>query len=115
MWVLLSGAGSHARSDAFVGTRPPGSLTWNEFQASLSLARQFNWALPYMGAAYSLIDGEIGIDGREAEFTDPGGLIFAGIDFILPSRYILTLQADGRVGGTNHELSFMLGLSQGSR
>jgi len=115
MWVILTGAGTHAKSDALVGTRAPSALTWNEFQASLSLAKQFDFALPYVGVTYSVIDGQMGIDGREVEFTDPGSLFFAGIDFILPDQYVLTLQGDARIGGTGHEISFTLGLSQRSR
>lgn len=114
--VMLTASGSHMRTEDFVGSRTPKELCWNELQTGVSLARRYRFALPYVGCSYSLVDGELTWSGGESQdFQDPGGVAFTGIDFSLPSRYVLSFQIRGRIGGNWDEMSFLIGLSQSAK
>ena len=108
--------GSHYEAEEFVGSSPPSDLIWNEVQSTLAVMKGYGFAFPYVGAAYSLVDGEMRWNGQNSEdFRDPGGLLFAGADFSLPNRYVISIEVNGRVGGTWDEISFSVGLSQGTK
>ena len=108
--------GAHVETEEFRGERPPTDLVWNELQSSISIVRGYGFAFPYVGASYSVVDGELTWNGGSTEdFRDPGGLLFAGVDFALPSRYRLSFEVNGRVGGTFDEISFSVGLSQSTK
>ena len=111
--AFLTAHGSHLQAKEFVGSVRPEKLSWNEFQMAVSVAKKYGFAFPYVGVLYSLVDGELMLAGGDGpDFQDPGALAFAGIDFSLPSRYALTFEVRGRLGGDTDEISFSIGLSQ---
>lgn len=112
----LTLSGSHLRNDSFVGSKSPSEMIWNELQLAGSLGKTFGFAFPYLGLAYSLVDGDMDWEGGVSQgFRDPGGLAFAGVDFSLPSFYMLSVEVGGRVGGNYDEIIFSFGLSQRSK
>lgn len=114
--LLLTTNGSVLQTEEFVGSAPPSDFTWNEFQLAISVAKGFGFTFPYLGVSYSVVDGELTWDGGGAgDFRDPGGFVFAGIDFSLPSRYVLTIEMNGRIGGGLDEASFCVGISQSTK
>ena len=114
--VLLTVSGLHLPTEDFTGSKTPAELYWNEFQSAVCLGKRYGFALPYVGLSYSLVDGELDwMSGEPQDFRDPGGLAFAGIDFSLPSRYMLSFELNGRIGGAWDEVSFSVGLSQGTQ
>jgi hypothetical protein len=114
MTILATVNGSHIESEKFVGSSPPSDLIWNEVQSTVAVMKGYGFAYPYVGASYSLVDGELNYE-RSESFRDPGGLLMAGIDFSLPSRYMLSIEVNSRIGGTWDEISFSVGLSQGTK
>lgn len=114
MTILATVNGSHMESENFVGSSPPSDLVWNEVQSTVAVMKGYGFAYPYVGASYSLVDGELNY-GSSEDFRDPGGLLLAGVDFSLPSRYMLSIEVNSRIGGTWDEISFCVGLSQGTK
>ena len=116
MTGLLTLSGAHMRNSHFVGSKYPSKMIWNELQLAASLGKTYGFATPYVGLAYSIVDGQMDWEhGVSEDFRDPGGLAFAGFDFALPSLYRLSIEVAGRLGGDSDEISFALGLSQRSK
>jgi len=114
--TFLTAQGSHLQAEEFRGPDTPNKLSWNEFQLAICLAKEYGFAFPYGGVLYSVVDGEMRWDGSNgADFRDPGALAFAGIDFSLPSHYVISFEVRGRLGGESDEVSFSVGLSQSSK
>ena len=113
---ILSASGAHLRNDHFVGSKHPSKMTWNELRLAAVVSKAYDFALPYCGLSYFLIDGDMEWKGDVSQdFQDQAVLAFAGIDFSLPSLYVLCIEVAGRIGGYSDEISFSFGLSQRSK